>query len=438
MRVSVFGLGYVGCVSSACLAQDGHTVMGVDINPEKVEMLRKGVSPIVEPGLGELVKDVVEAGKFKASMDGDAAVHQTDVSLICVGTPSNDNGSLKLDYVKKVCQEIGEALATKDAYHVVVIRSTVLPGTVEGVLVPILEKFSQKRAGLDFGVCMNPEFLREGSAIQDYYEPSFVIIGEIDQRSGDGILELYGAVRAKFFRTPIPTAEMVKYVSNTYHALKIVFANEIGQISKALGIDGQQVMGIFCEDERLNISKAYLKPGFAFGGSCLPKDVRALLYRSRELDLNCEVLESILPSNQKHIEASIKMVEKTGSKRVGIFGISFKPDTDDLRESPAIVLAETLLGKGYSIKIFDDNVELSRLMGANKTYLENELPHIASLMSSSIEDLVSESEVIVITNGNKLFRDVPALMNEHQVLVDLTGIAKDQKESIYKYEGIGW
>jgi GDP-mannose 6-dehydrogenase len=438
MNISVFGLGYVGCVSSACLAHDGHTVIGIDVNRSKVEMLQNGITPIIEPGLGELIRDVVETDKFKVCMDSNYAVHQTDVSLICVGTPSNDNGSLKLDYVNKVCREIGDALTTKDGYHVVVIRSTVLPGTVEQVIIPILEKTSKKRAGADFGVCMIPEFLREGSAIKDYYDPSLVVIGELDLRSGDSIMDLYQAVSAEFFRTPIQTAEMVKYVSNAFHALKIVFANEIGQISKSLGIDGQQVMDIFCADERLNISKAYLKPGFAFGGSCLPKDVRAFLYRSRELNLKCEVLESILPSNQKHIEASIKMVEKTGSKRVGIFGISFKPDTDDLRESPAIVLAETLLGKGYSIKIFDDNVELSRLIGANKAYLENEIPHIASLMSLSMEELISDSEVIVITNSNKVFRKIPMMMNKHQVLIDFVGIAKEHKELVDKYHGIGW
>jgi GDP-mannose 6-dehydrogenase len=438
MKVSIFGLGYVGCVSAACLSRDGHDVIGVDINPTKLELLASGKSPIVEPGLDDLISQVVESGKLQVTENVNSAVHNTSLSLICVGTPSNDNGSLKLDYVKNVCQQIGASLKNKNDYHIVVVRSTVLPGTVDTVLIPILEESSGKVAGNDFGVCMNPEFLREGSAIKDYYKPSYVVIGEINQQSGSVVKKLFKNVDAPFFRVSIPTAEMVKYISNTFHALKIVFANEVGNISKAHQIDGQQVMDIFCHDTQLNISTAYLKPGFAFGGSCLPKDVRALLYRAKEYDVDCNLLNSILPSNQHQIDLSIKFVEKTKKKKVGILGLSFKPDTDDLRESPAVILAETLLGKGYTIKIFDDKVELARLIGANKAFLESELPHIASLLCPSLEELISDSEVVVITNGSKGFREVPILMNDQQILIDLVGIAKNSTEFSGTYEGMGW
>ena len=438
MKVSVFGLGYVGCVSAACLTKDGNKVIGMDVNPTKVELLASGKSPIVEPGLNELIEQFVDNGSLQVSSDVLFAVQNSNVSLICVGTPSNDNGSLKLDYIKTVCREIGGALAKKDDYHVVVVRSTVLPGTVEELLIPILEESSGKKAGVDFGVCMNPEFLREGSAIKDYYRPSYVVIGELDKRSGNLVSELYKNIDAPAFRVPIRTAEMVKYVSNAYHALKIAFANEVGNLSRVQGIDGQRVMEIFCADTQLNISATYLRPGFAFGGSCLPKDVRALLYRAKELDVDCEVLGSVLPSNQKQIELSAKMVEKTGKKKIGFLGLSFKPDTDDLRESPAVILAETLLGKGYSIKIYDDKVELSRLIGANKTFLETELPHIASLMCSSMEELIAQSDVVIVTNGSKSFGQAPELMTKQQVLIDLVGVAKAGRDLPGVYQGMGW
>jgi GDP-mannose 6-dehydrogenase len=438
MDISVFGLGYVGCVSAACLAHEDHTVLGVDINPLKVELLGSGRTPVVEPGLDEIVREVVASDKLRVCLDGKAAVHRSEVSLICVGTPSNENGSLKLQCVENVCREIGAALATKQGYHVVVVRSTVLPGTVEERLIPLLEEHSGRRAGIDFGVCMNPEFLREGSAIHDYYHPSFVVIGELDLRSGNVVQAMYESVDAPVIRTALPTAEMVKYASNAFHALKVVFANEIGNICKAHGIDGQQVMEIFGEDRQLNVSTAYLKPGFAFGGSCLPKDLRALLYRAKELDVDCSLLNAILPSNQKQVEIGIKLVEKTKRKKVGIVGLSFKPDTDDLRESPAIILAETLLGRGYQVRIFDDKVELSRLVGANKSFLEQELPHIASLMCSSIEQLVAQSEVVVVTHGSKAFEQVPRLLNGHQALIDLVGVAKNNSDRQNAYEGICW
>jgi GDP-mannose 6-dehydrogenase len=438
MKISVFGLGYVGCVTAACLARDNHTVIGVDINPMKVELLGSGQSPVIEPGLDELICEVVKNGRLQVSLDSQAAVHQSDVSLVCVGTPSNDNGSLKFEYVENVCREIGAALSTKQKYHLVVIRSTVLPGTVEQKLIPLLEEYSGLKASMDFGVCMNPEFLREGSAIEDYYHPSLIVVGELDQRSGDIMEELYSPLNVPLTRTKIRVAEMVKYTSNAYHALKVVFANEIGNLAKANGIDGQEVMDIFIQDRQLNISPTYLMPGFAFGGSCLPKDLRAILYRAKELDVDCPLLSAILPSNQNQIEYGIKLIEKTGSKKVGILGLSFKAGTDDLRESPTITLAETLLGRGYHIQIFDEKLNLSKLVGANKLFLEKQLPHIASLLCPSIEEVISQSQVVVITNGSHAFRSVPELMHNGQTLIDLVGIAKSVDGTQAAYEGICW
>lgn len=438
MKIGIFGLGYVGCVTAACLASDGHEVMGVDVNPLKVQMLNDGQSPIIEPGLDALITEGIKNGRLKASNAHTDVVLHSDVSLICVGTPSNDNGSLKLDYVEKVCREIGEALAQKQEYHVVVVRSTVLPGTVEEKLIPILEKASGKKAGVDFGVCMNPEFLRESSAIRDYYTPALIMIGEIDKRSGDVVQSIYECVKAPLTRSTIRTAEMVKYTCNAFHALKIVFGNEIGILAKANGVDGQEIMDIICQDKQLNISTTYLRPGFAFGGSCLPKDLRAIMYRAKELDLECPTLGALLPSNHNHVQMSIKMIEKTRKRNIGVLGLSFKAGTDDTRESPIIALIETLMGRGYHVRIFDEKIQLARLIGANKSYLEKELPHITSQMCSTIEELVDQSEVLVIANGSPEFKRVPQIMRDDQVLIDLVGIAKEAGELDGRYQGICW
>ncbi|MCJ7646138.1 nucleotide sugar dehydrogenase, partial [bacterium] len=285
MRISVFGLGYVGCVSAACLARDGHKVMGVDINQNKVDIINSGRSPVVEKDIDEIIKEVVKSQKLIATTDVKEAVGNSEISMICVGTPSNDNGSLDLKYVKRVCVEIGTGLREKDEYHVVVVRSTMLPSSVEEELIPILEKTSGKKAGVDFGVCMNPEFMREGSSVYDFYHPPMTVIGELDKRSGGIVEEIYANIDAPVVRTAIRVAEMIKYVSNAFHGLKVCFANEIGNICKKLGIDSHEVMEIFCMDKKLSLSPYYLKPGFAFGGSCLPKDLRALLYRGRREDL---------------------------------------------------------------------------------------------------------------------------------------------------------
>ena len=436
MKISVFGLGYVGAVSAACLASDGHHVYGVDVNPDKVKQFQEGKSPVVEPGLQERLAEAVAAGRLQATVDAGHALLNSDVSLICVGTPSNGNGSLDTQYVEKVCAEIGTHLSEKGAYHVVVFRSTLLPSTVTTQMMPLLEQHSGCRAGVDFGVCMNPEFLREGSSVKDYYHPSFIIIGELDKRSGDVLEQMYTAVDAPVVRTDIKTAEMVKYVSNAFHALKIAFANEIGALSKAHGIDGQEVMDIFVKDERLNISPAYLRPGYAFGGSCLPKDLRALVYRAKQTDVELPVINAVLQSNEIQIQRAIKMIEQTGHKKVGVLGLSFKAGTDDVRESPAVPLVETLIGRGYEVMVYDEIVHPEMLIGANKSYLERELPHIASIMSSSIEHLVSKNDVIVITNASKQFKDVPHLMNSDQILIDLVGLAKNSNGC--DYEGLAW
>ena len=438
MKISVFGLGYVGCVSAACLARDGHHVVGVDVNAQKLELVRAGRSPVIEAGLDALIGEGSRSGRLRVSADSGEAVCTTDMSVICVGTPSNGNGSLCLRHIEKVCAEIGAALAEKGAYHIVVVRSTVLPGTVEDILVPILERHSARDAGSDFGVCMNPEFLREGSAIEDYDHPSQIIIGELDRPSGDGVRQMYGAIEAPIVRTTVRTAEMVKYVNNAFHALKVVFANEIGNISKAHGIDGQEVMSIFCRDRRLNISAKYLQPGFAFGGSCLPKDVRALIYRAKQRDLECPLLGALLDSNRQQIERGIYMVEAAGRKKVGVLGLSFKSGTDDVRESPVVPLIETLVGRGYEVTVYDEKVEPDRLVGANRTFLERELPHIASLMRSSVDDVLSDAEVVVVANGSPEFGQVPESLREDQVLVDLVGVAKENVKGRGRYEGLCW
>lgn len=438
MKISVFGLGYVGCVTAACLAANGHKVIGVDINPDKVELIGTGHSPISEPGLEELLGKVVIGGQLCATLDVDMAIKHTEISLICVGTPSNHNGCVNLQYVDKVCSEIGRSLHAKQSYHVVVIRSTVLPGTVMDRLVPILEKASGLTAGHNFGVCMNPEFLREGSAIKDFYHPGSTIIGQLDQRSGDMIECMYKEVSAPIIRPPIAVAEMTKYVSNTFHALKITFANEIGTLCKAVGIDGQQVMEIFCQDHRLNISPAYLSPGFAFGGSCLPKDVRALAHWAKERDVDAPVLNAILPSNQYQIGRAIDMVENTARQKVGVLGLSFKAATDDVRESPTITLVETLIGKGYDVLIYDETVDPEKLVGVNRAFLERAIPHIASHMRHSLAEVIQEADVVVIANGSPSFQRVPGLLRSNQILIDLVGVAKGRNNKEGCYEGICW
>jgi len=438
MKISVFGLGYVGCVSAACLAQDGNEVIGVDIDQNKVNVINSRRSPIIEKGLDEIIKKVVTTGKLVAVTDSTEAVNNSKVSMICVGTPSNDNGSLDLSYIKRVCAEIGARLREKDNYHVVVVRSTVLPGSVEREVIPALEKSSGKKAGADFGVCINPEFLREGTSVDDFYNPPKILIGEFDKRSGDAVEEIYSKIEAPVVRTSIKVAEMIKYVNNAFHGLKVCFANEIGNICKKVGIDSHKVMDIFCMDTKLNLSSYYLKPGFAFGGSCIPKDLRALVYKGKRDDLELPLLGSILRSNENQIKIGIGLIMKTKKKKIGIFGFSFKPGTDDLRESPMVELIETLIGKGYKVKIYDENVSMARIYGANKRFIEKEIPHISSLMCSSIEEVLEKSEVLVIGNNSESFRRIPKLMQKDQIIIDLVGIINNNNKIGTKYYGICW
>lgn len=436
MRISIFGLGYVGAVSAGCLASDGHEVIGVDPYQTKVDLINKGITPIIEKDIGEMIAKTAAEGKLRATIDVREAVMGSDISLICVGTPSQLNGNLDLSYVRRVCEEIGSAIKEKDSFHVVVGRSTMLPGSMLNVVIPTLEQASGKKAGVDFGVCNNPEFLREGTAVYDYYHPPKTVIGESDLRAGDMLVELYKHMDAPMIRTDLETAEMVKYTDNNWHALKVAFANEIGNICKAVGIDGHKVMEIFCQDTKLNLSPYYMKPGFAFGGSCLPKDVRALIYKGRSLDLELPVLSAIMPSNQHQIEKAIDMVANKGKRKVGILGFAFKAGTDDLRESPIVDVIERLIGKGYELKLYDKNVNLAALTGANRDYILNHIPHISRLMVESMQEVMDFAETIVIGNGAAEFKPVPASLKPGQVVVDLVRISKEMSSA--QYDGICW
>ena len=436
--ISVFGLGYVGSVSIACLADHGHEVIGVDVNPAKVEMINRGQSPVIEQGLGELLKKGVSAGCIRATTEAAQAVRDSDVSFICVGTPSSPNGSLNLTYVKRVCEDIGQALAAKSGYHVVVARSTMLPGSTEEMVIPTLEGASGKSAGYDFGVCVNPEFLREGSSIEDFYHPPYTVIGAGDEKAAAVVTELYSILGAPLMVVPFMVAEMVKYASNAFHALKVSFANEIGNLCKQQNIDSHQVMDILCQDRKLNLSPNYLKPGFAFGGSCLPKDLRALLYHCRQFDIYPAVLEAILPSNLRQIDLAYQMVKRTGRKRIGVLGFSFKAGTDDLRESPMVELIEHLIGKGYQVKVYDRNVSLANLYGANRAYIEQEIPHIAYLMTESLEAVVDSSEVIIVGNKSSEFKAVLPNLRDDQIMIDLVRVTDDHRASDERYQGICW
>jgi GDP-mannose 6-dehydrogenase len=438
MKISIFGLGYVGSVSSGCLAALGHYVVGVDVNPTKVEMINAGKSPAIEKDLDGIMQECIQAGRLRAVTSAAEAVSATDLSLVCVGTPSADNGSLDLKYVERVCLEIGQALANKTSFHTVVMRSTMLPGSTEERIIPILEKASGRRVGVDFGIAYNPEFLREGTAVQDFYHPPFTVIGVADQNNTDVVKKIYEGIDAPLLLVPLKVAEMVKYTNNAFHALKVVFANEIGNICKRQGIDGHQVMDILCLDHKLNLSPYYLKPGFAFGGSCLPKDVRALLYNAHRLDLSVPVLEAIIPSNDMQIRQGYEMIRQVGSKKIGVLGFSFKAGTDDLRESPMVELIEMLIGKGYHIKIYDRNVSLARLYGANRIYIERTIPHISTLMCDSIADVLAECDVIVIGNRDAEFASIFQKVREDQVVIDLVRILADASSLGRKYQGICW
>jgi GDP-mannose 6-dehydrogenase len=438
MNVSVFGLGYVGCVSAASLAADGHRVVGVDVNGDKVARVNEGRSPIVEKDLPGLIADAVDRGALRATTSTGDAVAATDLSLVCVGTPSRRNGSLDLSYLERVCEQIGVALREKDGYHVVVVRSTVLPGTTHDVVIPALERSSGRKYGSGFGVTVNPEFLREGTAIHDFRHPPLTLVGHNYASDAEPTQALYAHVEAPLVTTSIRTAEMIKYASNTWHALKVCFANEVGNLCKRLQIDSHEVMDIFCRDEKLNLSAYYMKPGFAFGGSCLPKDVRAMQYRAKEVDLEMPVIQSILGSNALQIRHAIDQVIETGRKRVGLLGFSFKAGTDDLRESPMVILGEALLGKGYQLRIYDRNVSLARLVGANKEYINQQIPHLSSLLCEKIDDVLDGSDVIVVGNAASEFEDALRRTRPDQVVIDLVRVKIPREQIPAQYQGICW
>jgi GDP-mannose 6-dehydrogenase len=438
MRVSVFGMGYVGSVTGACLAQMGHTVVGVDANPSKVTMINQGLSPVIEAQMPELMQEVTKSGAFAATESWCEAIRSTDVALVCVGTPSSANGSLSVELVKKVSEQIGKALADKETYFVVAVRSTVLPGTVNRIVIPALESLSGKVAGRDFGVCMVPEFLREGTSVKDFFHPSRTVIGEIDSRSGEVIAELFKGIDAPIVRTGIQVAESLKYADNAFHALKVTFANEIGNICKAAGCDSHEVMKIFCADTKLNLSPYYLKPGFAFGGSCLPKDLRALTYHARNLDVATPLLDSILVSNRKHIERLTSLLQTYKGQSLGFLGLSFKHGTDDLRESPILEVIETMIGKGFRVNIYDEFVSIARLVGANKEYIQKEIPHVSTLMRSSVDELLRDSDVIVVSNASEEFKEpLKRATRPGQVVIDLVRITGPQ-DVRGEYHGICW
>ncbi len=437
MNLSIFGLGYVGAVASACIAARGDRVIGVDISGEKVAMINRGESPVAEPGLASLISQVVRNGLLTATTDPDAAVRATDVSMICVPTPSRPNGSIDLRYIEAVCAQIGTALATKSGSHVVVLRSTVTPGTTSRLVIPTLERHSGRLINDGLGVCVNPEFLREGTAIDDFLNPPKTVIGESEPQSGDVLEEFYAWLPGPKIRCSIEVGEMVKATDNVWHAAKVVFANEVGTLCKSLGIDSHAVMDIFCADTKLNLSPYYLRPGFAFGGSCLPKDLRAMTYLARSLDLDVPLLNSVAASNRQHTERCLDMVVAAGANSVGVIGLSFKAGTDDLRESPLVEIIERLIGKGFDVRIYDASVNLARLIGGNREYLLNAIPHIERLLVDSLAEIMAHADVVVIGNRMDGFEQIPGLLQPHQHVIDLVR-APEIERAHANYHGICW
>lgn len=439
LSISVFGMGYVGSVTAACFAHAGHRVTGVDVSAAKVEMMAAGRSPIIEARMSELMEEGHRAGRLYATTDAVDAVRNSQISFVCVGTPSLASGKVDLGYVQRVAHEIGAALQQKkDSYHVIVLRSTVLPTTTESLVIPTVEKASGLRAGKDFAVCYNPEFMREGSAVTDFFHPPYTVLGAQDTSHLDVVKQLYGTIPGPVFETSISVAEMVKYVCNAFHAAKVGFANEVGTLCKSLGVDTEAVTKIYLADTKLNISPAYLSPGFAFGGSCLPKDLRALGHRAKELDLSLPLLESVLPSNALHIDRAVDAVLRTNKRKIAFLGLSFKAGTDDLRESPQVQMIKRLLGEGRQVRIWDRDVSLGRLAGSNRQYIEEVIPHVGSLLSADLEDVVRSGEVIVL--ATKIEKEQLALwVNSDQIVIDLINLSSAARPSTgASYQGICW
>jgi GDP-mannose 6-dehydrogenase len=434
--VSVFGLGYVGCVSAACFASEGHRVIGVDVSGAKVEQINAGRSTIVEEGIASLVAEGVAAGRLSATAGVREAVLGSNISLVCVGTPSRPNGSIDLAYVVRVSQQIGAALRDKGRWHTVVIRSTVMPGTIDAHVIPAIEAASGLAHGKNFAVCSNPEFLREGTSIKDFRDPPFTLIGALDPAHAAPVAALYANLTAPCHIVTLRVAEMVKYACNCFHGLKVGFANEVGNLCKVMGVDSHEVMQLFCEDRKLNISTAYLRPGFAFGGSCLPKDLRALVHRGRLEDVPMPILEAVLDGNRRQIERAFQMVTAAGSKRVGILGLAFKAGTDDLRESPTVSLVEMLLGKGYQVTIHDRDVSRANIIGANREYVEREIPHLWSLMRDTTAEVIAASETVVIGNTSREYRELGEALNG-RLIIDLARAIRGRTSGA-GYQGMCW
>jgi GDP-mannose 6-dehydrogenase len=438
MRISVFGLGYVGAVSAGCLARRGHQVIGVDVNARKVAAINDGEAPVLEPGLPEAIAEAVADGRLRATQDAAEAIRASDVSLLCVGTPSGAQGSIDLAALEHVSADIGAALATSEGRHTVVVRSTVLPGTTEETVIPALERSSGLKAGRDFGVAMNPEYLREGSGVADFDSPEKTVIGQLDDASGDALVAMYGEFADRIFRVPIRVAEAAKYVDNAFHALKVGFANEVGALSVEFGIDSHELMEIFKADRKLNISAAYLTPGFCFGGSCLPKDLRALVHRAKGTHVDVPILESVLRSNEAHFRRTYDLLTANGRRRIGLFGLAFKPGTDELRESPFVELAERLIGKGYDLRIYDPSIHLPSLTGTNREYIEEHLPHLKQLLAETAGEVVEHAETCIVASRHaEVGRALEGA--DGRMIIDLVRLPDTAElERKAEYHGVAW
>lgn len=438
MKISIFGLGYVGAVSLGCLVRDGHEVTGVDIDQVKLDLIANGQTPIIEEGMADLMANAASSGLVKVTQDVDQAINNSEISFICVGTPSAPNGSQNQSALLRLSEQIGEEIAKKDSYHVFVLRSTVTPGTLEDVMRPIIEKISGKKDGIDFDLCFQPEFLREGTSIKDYDNPPFTVIGSQSQKAAEKLKDLFGHLPCDFHVCNIKTAEMLKFCCNDFHALKITFANEVARLSQSLGVDPHEVMGLICKDTHLNISPAYLKPGFAFGGSCLPKDLRATVHMAKMRDVEIPMLAGVLESNKIHTDHAIKMVLESGKRKIGMIGLSFKSGTDDLRESPMVTITEQFIGKGLELSIYDPEVNLSRLLGANKQYINESIPHIGELMVDNCEKMIKSSEVLIVgLSDNSLIELIHKTIRPEQIVLDLVNIPDSEKLAC-DYQGICW
>jgi GDP-mannose 6-dehydrogenase len=434
MNISIFGLGYVGCVSLGCLSNNGHTVIGVDVTQNKIDLINQGKPTIIEKDIDKIIKEQFDNGRVSATLDSEYAVLNTDVSFICVGTPSSINGQLDLKYVYKVAEDIGKAIKNKDSFHVISIRSTVFPGTNLKVS-EIIEKSSGKKKNVDFSVVSNPEFLREGSAVSDYYKPAVTVLGSDNEKALAIMSEIYEKVDAPISKVEISEAEIIKYVNNSFHALKITFANEVGNICKKLNIDSHKVMELFCKDDKLNISSYYFKPGFAYGGSCLPKDLKGLRTIAHDHYIDVPLINSIEDSNQYQKDVAFNLIASKNKKKIGILGLSFKAGTDDLRYSPAVELAEKLIGKGYEVFIYDENVNLTKLTGTNKDYIDNHIPHLSNLITADLKKVIAQSEVVVITQKNQLFTEIHKEYVD-KIVIDLVRVTEDFNAN--NIEGICW